>query len=243
MQNSGTFISTPTPRSAGLLTQVLSIYPTLRPILSYSHRADIIHLARTCRTLNSILRDSVFPLCTPFPRCTSALEICHWCRAIVCNSCKVRVQQQHKPYVEDGTGTLNINEAMVITPLNQPNFNVDIILQILQYRGDRTYHRGIQVIQNTTLCASCFSTYKGPMPGRTRAYNQPHMVKELNWDELPNTHTTCNCTPNTQADCEGDKRLMEFKDIPLGSLLFAVVKLPQELRPTPSSDFVALYIG
>ncbi|RPB26416.1 hypothetical protein L211DRAFT_847066 [Terfezia boudieri ATCC MYA-4762] len=243
MQSSGNFISTPTPRSVGLLTQVLSIYPTLRPILSSSHRADIIHLARTCRTLNSILRDSVFPLCTPFPRCTSALEYCHWCRAIVCISCKVQVQQQYKPCVMDTSySDLTINAAMVFSSQTQTQTNLDVIHQVLIYQEDRNYHRGIQLIENTTLCASCFSTYGGPMPSQRRTHTQRYFIKELDWEELPITHTMCNCTPNTQAECKGDKRLMEFKDIPLESVLIAVVKLPQDLRETSTSEFVALYI-
>lgn len=70
-----------------------------------------------------------------------------------------------------------------------------------------------------------------------------HIRGSLDWDELPNTHTKCNCMPNTQAECEGDTHLIEFKDIPLRSVLLAVVKLPQQLRQTPSSEFIALYVG
>ncbi|KAF8432275.1 hypothetical protein BGX38DRAFT_261389 [Terfezia claveryi] len=148
IRSTGNFISTPTPCSVGLLAQVLSIYPTLRPILSYSHRADIIYLAPSCRTLNSILRDSVSPLCPPFPRCTWAPEFCHWCRAIVCTSCKVRVQRQHKPYVMDYTDRLNVNEAMVIGRTHLFVYHV-----IFKLRERRTYHRGLLVIQNTALWA------------------------------------------------------------------------------------------
>ncbi|KAF8449602.1 hypothetical protein BGX38DRAFT_554245 [Terfezia claveryi] len=241
MLSTGNFIPTPTPRSVGLLARVLSIYPTLRPILSYSHRADIIHLARTCRTLSSILRDSVSPLCTPFPRCTSALESCHWCRAIICTSCKAEVQWQQKPYLKDVTGgELHANYAMVIRTEASTKPVFDVFFRDWLYQ--RSYYAK-QIIQTTTVCASCFSAYKAPMPTQLKAAGtRSTVVEELHWDELPNTHSMCNCTDQTKAECEGDKRFIEFKDISLSSVLWAVLKLPQELRQTHSSEFVALYI-
>ncbi|KAF8431881.1 hypothetical protein BGX38DRAFT_284104 [Terfezia claveryi] len=240
MLRSREFISTPTPLSPGLLTRVLSVYPTLRPILLYSHRADIIHLARTCRTLNVIVKDSISPLCAPFPRCTSALEPCHWCRAIVCTTCKFQGQRHHCPVVWGYNGdAINRNEAIVIRPESSTNFVHEVLSDKRQHRNT---FRALQMVHNTAVCASCFRAYQGTMSSQSRARMWQFDIEELHWDELPNTHIMCKCTPNTQAECEGDKRLMEFGDIPPKYMLRALVKLPEELRQTPTSKFVALYV-
>jgi len=242
------FISTPTPRSVGLLVRVLSIYPTLQPILYYSHRPDIIHLARTCRTLNSILTASIALLCKPFPSCTLALKRCQLCEAIVCTGCKQLVQKLEKPLLE--ISNRKVRRALVVAPYTCKVNSKDVFINRLQksrFRHIRKsgYVRVVQGVERKHSCVSCFTIHnKGQREGQVQRY--PPWAKRvyipiLEWNDVSTTHTRCTCTHINRLQCVGDSQLVEIEDVPFGSELVALVKLPQGLR-CGSEVVCALYV-
>ncbi|KAF8430074.1 hypothetical protein EV426DRAFT_570284 [Tirmania nivea] len=53
-------------------------------------------------------------------------------------------------------------------------------------------------------------------------------VPTIEWRDVLETHTMCGC--NGQAQCAGDKRLVDISNVPVESELVALVKLPREQR-------------
>ncbi|KAF8449552.1 hypothetical protein BGX38DRAFT_1187578 [Terfezia claveryi] len=241
------FISTPTSRSAELLIRVLSMYPTLQPILCYSHRSDIIHLARTCHTLNSILTTSVAPLCKPFPSCTLAVKSCQFCEALVCTGCRKLVQKLEKPLLE--ISNLKVTKALVVAPYRR-NVNAKSKyrfikrLQKARFRNIRKsgYAQVAQGIEKKTSCASCFKDgQRGSKVHRYPVWAKRVYIPTLEWNDVPTTHTRCTCTRITRSQCVGDSQLVEIEAVPLRSELVGLVKLPQNRR-SESEVVCALYI-
>ncbi|KAF8449600.1 hypothetical protein BGX38DRAFT_554104 [Terfezia claveryi] len=235
MPTSNRFIASPTPRSVELLIRVLSAFPTLQLILSFNHRSDIIHLARTCRTLASMLTESISPLRRPFPRCTVDLASCQDCQAIVCTDCQKVVQELEQP--SSMFHGFQMPQALVITPETN-----EVRLEVLSSLRTAMRHRGwpmafvpvMQCVERKFLCASCFKQ-------QHRAPNRlPQIFHSaiLEWSDLPNTHTTCACTDGNRAQCEGDKHLVAIEDVLVESQFMALVTLPPQLRSRIGSDVV-----
>ena len=84
----------PTERSSELFIKLLTVYPTLESLLSVSHRSDITHLARTCKTIRKILTCSVGKLVHPFQSCPQELGQCYLCNTGVCKECVVDARER-----------------------------------------------------------------------------------------------------------------------------------------------------
>jgi len=87
----------PTARSPELLVCILSRYPILESILSFSHRSSISNLAQTCDTLQKILGPTISKLRNPFPRCNKDLKGCTMCHTPVCKDCSEDVTELETP--------------------------------------------------------------------------------------------------------------------------------------------------
>ncbi|KAF8449601.1 hypothetical protein BGX38DRAFT_1330208 [Terfezia claveryi] len=241
MPPSDNSIASPTPRSLELVTRVLSAFPALQLILAYSHRADIIHLARTCRTLASMLAESVSPLRRPFPRCTVDLASCQDCQAIVCAVCQREVRELESPSAM--LSRLQIYHALVIAP-DTEEVRSEVLGSINTAMRIRGWPMGgvpvLQDVECNIFCASCFRIHRAPNR-EMQIFNVP----VLQWSDVPNTHTLCTCTDIHQAQCDGDKRLVAIDDVPVGSHLVAMVMLPPQLWSTMGTETVvtcALYV-
>ncbi|KAF8432306.1 hypothetical protein BGX38DRAFT_1226300 [Terfezia claveryi] len=250
------FKSAPTPGSKELLARILMNFPTLQLILFYSHRQDIIHLARTCRAFNSILTTSVAPLCSPFPSCTLRLRSCRNCQAIVCARCRQLVRMLEKPFMV--RSELWLHKAIVIAPFAQRVKTKDLdVLQATKILLDRSRPSDrVHVMQGVgvqTLCSSCATLHNNScIPGSTLYWaNKQYIVPELQryvvptlqWDDVQTTHTRCICTLKNRAQCTGDKNLVAIENVPIKSKLVALVELPQELKSgSEDVEFCAMYL-
>jgi len=225
-------VSAPTPHSTGLLTRILSIFPTLRPILSYSHRSDIINLAHTCRTLNAIIPNTVAPLRKPFRSCTVRLRACELCGATVCAGCQKVIREPESPPA--AMSRLHIHRA-IFMHMASHEYEARLKMQnILTYMELQPCCGGrwVSVLQRAAVkitCAWCFAKHtqhhiRNRVPRVPRVFRVP----TLDWSEVPQTHTTCACTDSNKAQCEGDKRLVDIGDVAVESQLVALVALPRE---------------
>jgi len=230
-------ISGPIPRNVQLLYRLLTTYPTLAAILSYSHRSDIIHLARTCQSFNLLLTASIAPLRNAFPRCKLYLTPCHVCQAFVCRECKQDVQELEKPRVVN-TNIL-VSKALLMAPyLRRPT--TSILQSLHEARLEHTlesgYLRILQDIGTRALCVACFTKHNEGqtsisdiVPVDARLLDAP----TLEWNDVPHTHTRCTCVPSNQSQCVGDMYLVEPADVPVNSELVALVNLPPDQMSEP----------
>jgi len=241
------FIGKPTPNSVPLLVWMLTIYPILQPILSYSHRADIIHLAWASRTLHSTIKAYVALIAKPFRSCTKGFKPCDICQAITCYQCRGR------PLVREGPPSvmarLNIRKVIFISMHTRgPSFKFLNRVHRREMKGflAGASHKGVQHTSVLHLgkykqnwCESCLRANRHSIMWWARLWQAYVPTRE--WKDIPETHTTCTCTHKNRKQCVGDKHLVDIQDIPMGSQIAALVELPPSLRSDGNTQ-CAVYI-
>ncbi|RPB19733.1 hypothetical protein L211DRAFT_852923 [Terfezia boudieri ATCC MYA-4762] len=227
-----------TPRSLELLHHILSIYPILETILSSSHRGSVIQLARSSKSLQSLLSSSIKPLQRPFPLCASPLKPCYHCHVPLCRGCKHEVKLPEGPSavisrlnisavmsrlnISAFMSRLNIGSAIVSkhkpgSPERQKILTC--IRWLIPLRPVVRLTRGVEI---KDLCDSCLAVHNKDY--RNKLVKEVEMALPiLEWTELPHAHATCKCR---NLDCEADQHLVQIDCVPRDSVLVAFVKGP-----------------
>lgn len=172
---------TPTPRSPDRLAQILSRYPILESILSYSHRPSIISLAHTCRTLHFILTATIGRLRKPFPRCTEDLKLCDLCQTLACKDCTQETRELLQPvafgvYCDQYNQPVNIN-SLICTRACLPDMR--------------------QIFEPIHFCEVCLPKHDILTIDRTwilpNMYPLQPVITHLRWEDVPQADRACQC--------------------------------------------------
>ena len=239
----------PTPRSPERLAYILSLYPILESILSFSHRSNIINLAYTCRTLYSTLTTTVGPLCKPFPRCTEDLKPCTLCPIPVCKDCRqdtFELQKQAEQMSDYGYAY-----GLVLWRTPGLTEEISVLLQQASYKMGYVVIK--QRIEHKHFCELCFSKHRPNMdkvvPGERpewlersvrnyeRAINHEIdlvearvlPVMDVKWEGVPHADNTCTCS-RFNTGCGISPHLVRVENLPMESELVAFVWLPMSVR-------------
>ncbi|KAF8453252.1 hypothetical protein BGX38DRAFT_1178875 [Terfezia claveryi] len=213
---------TPMPRNLQLLHRILSIYPTLETILSFSHRGSVIQLSRTSRSLHSLLTSSINPLRQPFPLCAPPLNPCYHCHVLLCQGCKHEVRLPEGP--PGVMSRLNIHSA-IVSKHEPGSFQWQDMITCIRWlsplRPVVRFTRGVEIKE---VCDFCFAVHNEDYRNKlveTVAMELP----TLEWTELP--HGTCGCS---NLSCGADQHIVQIDCVPRDSVLVAFVKVPPEWR-------------
>ncbi|KAF8453253.1 hypothetical protein BGX38DRAFT_423628 [Terfezia claveryi] len=250
-----TSIQTPVSQGLQQLAYILSIYPILASILSYSNCSSITSLAHTCRTLHYILSTTVGPLCKPFPGCTGDLKLCTGCQTPVCKSCRQSTIQVQKPatvMAEYGyrhallcrrtKGSRQFWNARVET---QADFIRHKMKQkdLCQLCLPANWQIRIHGSQRELVIGAYSSTYERYMSSRRGmdpAKERLLLALHVYWESVPQAHTTCMCD-EYNAGCPSLPHIVRIEDVPEESELVAFVSLPETLRSL-GHDQIPVYI-
>ncbi|KAF8449548.1 hypothetical protein BGX38DRAFT_551184 [Terfezia claveryi] len=233
-----------TAQSPELLLRIFNAYPILESILSYSHRPDIINLARTCRTIHLTFTATVGKLRNAFPRCTSLLNRCFLCNIPLCKDCRLERREQEKP------GETMVREGYEYAFLwrRAPNqkLHTDGLGAILH--GDL---RGIidQEIKCVWFCEECFHKPYTPMgkpvrhnwklfSGSSHHLQRQVFVQTMWMGCVPNAASPCTCAMFDTV-CEASLHLVKVENLPIQSEFAA---LTYEDRGYMDPDLTPFYI-
>ncbi|KAF8432319.1 hypothetical protein BGX38DRAFT_1263268 [Terfezia claveryi] len=211
-----------TAQSPELLLRIFNAYPILKSILSYSHRPDIINLARTCRTLHWTFTATVGRLLNAFPLCTSRLKRCFLCSKPVCKDCGLERREQEKP--GETMFRLGYQYALLARRAPHQERYTDGVGAILL--GDV---RGLinQEIKCFWFCEECFHKPYTPMgkpvqhgwillPGSSHHLRRQFFVQTMWVGRVPNADNPCTCAMFDTV-CEASPHLVRVESLPIQS--------------------------
>ncbi|RPB19732.1 hypothetical protein L211DRAFT_852922 [Terfezia boudieri ATCC MYA-4762] len=246
------------------LAYILSIYPILASILSYSNCSSITSLAHTCRTLHYILSTTIGPLRKPFPGCTGDLRLCTGCQTPVCKSCRqstIEVQKPATVMAEHGyrhalvcrriRGSRQFWNARVETQADLIRHKMkqkDFCQLCLPNNWQNRFYGSLSGAfngqsQRELVIGAYSSTYERYMSdryGMDPAKERLLLALHVYWESVPQAHTTCMCD-GYNAGCPSLPHIVKIEDLPEESELVAFVLLPEALRNL-LQDKIPVYI-